>query len=124
VSPDAFRRHVAKAIDDIPLEFQDKMGNLEIIVEDFADRETLESVDLESPWDLLGLYVGVPFTQRSFFAVETLPERIYLYRRPILREAGSLDRVTFVIRDVLIHELGHHFGFDDDQLDEMARRSR
>lgn len=94
------------------------MENVEILVEEFADVETLRSVGLESPWELLGLYVGVPLTQQSVFYVNPFPERIYLFRRPILRAAGGRPLVE-VIREVVIHEVGHHFGFDDAQLDEM-----
>jgi predicted Zn-dependent protease with MMP-like domain len=99
------------------------MENVEVLVEDFADGETLDSVGLDSPWDLLGLYVGVPYTERSFFSTGYLPERIYLYMRPILRAAGSPENIRDVVRDVVIHEVGHHFGFSDDELEEMARRS-
>jgi len=111
---------VAKALEDLPDEFRSKMENVEIIVEEFPDRETLESVGATSRWDLLGLYVGVPITERSVFSVSILPERIYLYRRPILRAAGVVENVVDTIREVFIHEVGHHFGFDDDELAEMT----
>lgn len=120
---ETFRKSVAKALEDIPAEFREKMENVEVLVEDFADEETLGSLGLRSPWDLLGLYVGVPITQQSFFSVGYLPERIYLYRRPILRAAGQPENVTETIREVVIHEIGHHFGFDDEELEEMVRRT-
>ena len=87
MTPELFRKHVARAVDEIPQEFHEKMENVEILVEDFPDLETIESLDLDSEWDLLGLYVGVPLTERSVFATTIMPERIYLYRRPILRAA-------------------------------------
>jgi predicted Zn-dependent protease with MMP-like domain len=123
VTPELFRKHVARAVDEIPHEFQEKMENVEILVEDFPDLETIESLDLDSEWDLLGLYVGVPLTERSVFATTIMPERIYLYRRPILRAARGKS-VTQLVREVIIHEVGHHFGLDDEQLDEMIRRSQ
>ncbi len=123
MTPELFHKHVARAIDEIPEEFQEKMENVEILVEDFPDPATLESLDLDSEWDLLGLYVGVPLTERSVFSANVMPERIYLYRRPILRAAHGRS-VTRLIREVIIHEVGHHFGFDDQQLDEMIGRSR
>jgi predicted Zn-dependent protease with MMP-like domain len=122
VNPELFRKNVAKALEDLPDEFRNKMENVEIIVEEFPDRETIEAVDATSRWNLLGLYVGVPITERSVFSVSVLPERIYLYRRPILRAAGGAENVVDTIRDVFIHEVGHHFGFDDDELDEIAGR--
>lgn len=123
MNPELFHKNVAKALEDLPDEFRAKMENVEIIVEEFPDHETLEAIGAHSHWDLLGLYVGVPITQRSVFSVNVLPERIYLYRRPILRAAGSAENVVDTIREVFIHEVGHHFGFDDDELDEMIGRS-
>lgn len=121
MTPGIFRKHVAKALDELPEEFREKMKNVEVIVDDFADSETLDSLGMESPWELLGLYVGVPLPQQSVFAVTLLPERIYIYRLPILRAAGYQgDQVAAVIRDVVIHEIGHHFGFDDEELDRMT----
>jgi predicted Zn-dependent protease with MMP-like domain len=122
VNPELFRKHVSNALEELPDEFRDKMENVEIIVEEYPDLETMQSVGVTSRWNLLGLYVGVPITQRSVFAVSILPERIYLYRRPILRAAGGAENVVETIRDVFIHEVGHHFGFDDDELAEIARR--
>lgn len=120
MTPEVFRKHVAKAIDELPDEFREKMENVEVIVEDFADSETLDSLDIETPWELLGLYVGVPLPDQSVFSVILLPERVYIYRRPILRAAGQEGQdVVETIRDVVIHEIGHHFGFDDEELDRM-----
>ncbi|MDQ7783124.1 MAG: metallopeptidase family protein [Desulfomonilaceae bacterium] len=117
---DQFDRSVAEALDQIPEIFRRKMENVEVIVEDFPDQETLHSLDLDSKWDLLGLYVGVPVTHQSFFSVNVLPDRIYLYRRPIVRSAGRPEKIPTVIRDVVIHELGHHLGFDDEELYAMT----
>ena len=123
MTPELFRKHVARAIDEIPEEFRDKMENVEVLVEDFPDPETIHSLDLVSQWDLLGLYVGVPLTQQSVFSVNVMPDRIYLYRRPILRAAFRGTDVVQLIREVIIHEVGHHFGFDDEQLDKMIGHS-
>jgi predicted Zn-dependent protease with MMP-like domain len=111
---------VAQAIEKLPPEFKKKMDNLEVFVEDFADFAALQSVGLESKWDLLGLYVGVPLTQRSVFNSVFLPERIYLFRKPILRAAGGLRHLQAQITSVIVHELGHHFGFDDCELDQLS----
>ncbi len=116
---DSFWKLVSETIDELPEEFRDKLENVEIIIEDFPDDETLRSMRLSSKWNLLGLYVGVPISHRSMFSLPLLPERIYLYRRPILLAAGSPGRVRQEVRDVLVHEIGHHFGFDESQLEEM-----
>jgi predicted Zn-dependent protease with MMP-like domain len=116
-----FRKQVAIALDELPEEFREKMQNVEVIVEDFPDRETLDSLGIESPWELLGLYVGVPLPEQSVFSMTMLPERIYLYRRPILRAAAySGERISDTIRDVVVHEIGHHFGFNDEELERMT----
>jgi predicted Zn-dependent protease with MMP-like domain len=120
VTPELFEKKVAEALEDLPDEFRKKLENVEVLVEDFADVETLRSVGVRSKWNLLGLYVGVPLTQQSFFATNVMPERIYLYRKPILRVSVGPENVAAEIRDVLIHEVGHHFGFDDEELDEMS----
>ena len=124
MTPELFRKHVSRAIDEIPEEFRQKMENVEVLVEDFPDEETLASLGIESVWGLLGLYVGVPLTGQSFFSVSVLPDRIYLYRKPILRAAGQGRSVVDIIREVVVHELGHHLGFDDEELENMARRTR
>jgi predicted Zn-dependent protease with MMP-like domain len=120
VTPELFDRAVSKALEELPEEFQEKMENVEVIVEDFPDQATMSSLRLQSRWELLGLYVGVPITHHSFFNMNVLPERIYLYRRPIIRAAGAPQYVVQTIRDVLLHEIGHHFGFDEEELERMA----
>jgi len=110
---------VSRALEELPAEFREKLENVEVLVEDFADGETLESLGIDSPYGLLGLYVGTPITQQSVFWVRPLPDRIYLYRIPIVSVAGGRDNVVAKIREVVMHEVGHHFGFDDRELHEM-----
>jgi predicted Zn-dependent protease with MMP-like domain len=117
-----FSKAVARALQELPEEFLETMDNVEVLVEDFPDQETLRSLGMESKWDLLGLYHGVPITNRSVFTVNLFPERIFLYRLPILRVARTGRNLVQLIREVVVHEVGHHFGFDDDQLDEMIGR--
>lgn len=114
-----FEAKIREAMETLPQVFLEKLDNLEIVVEDFPDTDTLESVGLTSKWDLLGLYSGVPLNHRSFFSYSMLPERIYLYRLPIIRAAMHERNLPATIRSVLVHEIGHHFGFDDQQLDDM-----
>jgi len=114
-----FEAKVREALETVPQIFLEKLDNLEIVVEDFPDAEALASVGLTSKWDLLGLYSGVPLNYRSFFSHSMFPERIYLYRLPIIRAAMHERNIPATIRSVLVHEIGHHFGFDDQQLDNM-----
>jgi len=124
VTRELFNKLVAEALESLPIEFQEKLDNVEVIVEDFPDIETLRSVGATSRWDLLGLYVGVPLSQQSVFSPGYMPERIYLYYRPILRAAGNSANVVATVRDVVLHEIGHHFGFDDDELYAMTEEER
>jgi predicted Zn-dependent protease with MMP-like domain len=106
----------------IPAELRRHVGNVVIRVEDFPDEETEREMGLESPFDLLGLYRGVALPRQSLFDVRTRPDMIFLYRRPILDywcEEGL--ELAAVIRHVLIHEIGHHFGFSDDDMEKIER---
>ena len=108
------------ALDTIPPELGRHVGNLVIQVEEFPDDETVEDMELESPYDLLGLYRGVALTQKSFGDVAAGPDMIYLYRRPLLDywcESG--EELAHLVRHVLIHEIGHHFGFSDDDMERL-----
>lgn len=118
-----FSQYVSEALEDIPPELRRKMDNVEVFVEDVADPETLDSLGIESPFELLGLYAGVPLTQRSFFQPVALPDRIYLYRIPIMKAAGTREGIVDKVREVVIHEVGHHFGFSDAELGKMKGRS-
>ena len=112
----------AEAFETIPEELRRHVANVPIRVEEFPDAETEEEMGLESPFDLLGLYRGVALPRQSVLDVRTRPDMIFLYRRPILDywcEEG-LD-LRAVIRHVLIHEIGHHFGFSDADMDRIER---
>jgi predicted Zn-dependent protease with MMP-like domain len=106
----------------IPEALRRFMGNVVISVDDFPDEETEEEMDLDSPFDLLGLYRGVALPYQSVLDVRTSPDMIFLYRRPILDYwcETALD-LHAVVRHVLIHEIGHHFGFSDDDMDRIER---
>ena len=91
-----------------------------IRVEEFPDEETEAAMELESPFDILGLYRGVALTRQSAAAARTSLDMIYLYRRPILDywcETG--EDLADIVRHVLIHEIGHHFGFSDDDMERL-----
>ncbi len=100
--------------DGLPEQFRAVLGNVTVHVADFADAQTLRAMHIRDRYDLLGLYhgVGLPFKYVSDPA--SLPDRIFLYRIPILSYAHrNGEPVARVIRHVLIHEIGHHFGFSD-----------
>jgi len=98
----------------LPGQFANSLGDVVLQVEEFADDATLDSVGVEDPFDLSGIYEGVPLTERSVDQSGTLPERIRLFRRSILDEwAGGEETLEHLIAHVLIHEVGHHFGLSD-----------
>ncbi len=119
-SPEAMHAVAAAEFAALPAEFRDACGEVRIVVADFPDDETMRTMDLESEFDILGLYHGVALPHRSGFGPEPSESVVYLYRRPILDYwAEHEERLGDVIRHVLIHEIGHHFGFSDDDMDRI-----
>ena len=106
----------------IPPELRRHLGDLVIRVDDFPDEETMEEMDLESPFDLLGLYRGVDLLQRSVSDQPQALDMVYLYRRPLLDYwCETEEDLTRIVRHVLIHEIGHHFGFSDDDMERIEQ---
>jgi predicted Zn-dependent protease with MMP-like domain len=96
-----------------------------IRVQDFPDDEVLDELDCESAFDLLGLYQGVDLTRKSVSDSPQQPDMVYLYRRPILDYwCDSEEDLAHVIRHVLIHEIGHHFGYSDDDMEAIEEAAR
>ena len=106
---------IARAtLERLPDQFARSLGDVVLLVQEFADETTLAAMGIEDPFDLTGLYEGIPLTEKSVDHSGTLPERIFLYRRPILDEwAGSDETLEHLVAHVLIHEVGHHFGLSD-----------
>lgn len=103
----------------LPEEFRAPAGELLIRVEDFATDEVLDALGIDDAFDLMGLYQGVSLDRKSLLDVAPQPDMVFLYRRPLLDEwANSGETLGDLITHVLIHEVGHHFGFSDD---DMAR---
>ncbi len=110
----------AEAYKTIPEALRRHVRNVVIQVQDFPDEETEREMGLESPFDLLGLYRGVDLTRQSVADVRMAPDMIFLYRRPLLDfwcETG--EDLVHVVRHVMIHEIGHHFGFSDDDMEAL-----
>jgi predicted Zn-dependent protease with MMP-like domain len=105
------------ALERLPEPFARSVGDVVLQVEDFADDDTLNSMGIEDPFELTGLYEGIPLTERSVEHSGTLPERVLLFRRAILDEwAGGEDTLEHLVVHVLIHEIGHHFGLSDEDI--------
>jgi len=109
-----------RALQTIPAELRRHLGAVVIRVEDFPDEDTEKEMGLESPFDLLGLYRGVDLPRKSVSDPRPAIDMIFLYRRPILDywcETG--EELYRVVRHVLIHEIGHHFGFSDADMERI-----
>ena len=115
-----FEELVEQAFAEIPEDFREKLENVSIFVEEMPPRRIVEDMGLASPFHLLGLYEGVPGPARTFFADPPLPDRITLFRRPILRICRNRRQVVEQIRKTLVHEIAHHFGFSDEALRERG----
>jgi predicted Zn-dependent protease with MMP-like domain len=116
-SADEIEAIARAALERLPEPFSTSIGDIVLLVHDFADDETLRQMGIDDPFDLSGLYEGIPLTERSVEQSGTLPERIFLYRRPILDEwADGEETLEHLVAHVLIHEVGHHFGLSDDDI--------
>jgi len=95
-------------------------GELLIRVEDFPTDEVLDSLEIESPFDLLGLYSGVDLARKSVMDIASLPDMVFLYRRPILDYwAEHEETLGHIVTHVLVHEIGHHFGLPDADMEHI-----
>ena len=109
-----------RALETIPAEFKRHLGDVVIRVDEFPDEETEREMGLDSPFDILGLYRGVALPFKADSAPRPGIDMIFLYRRPILDywcETG--EELYHVVRHVLIHEIGHHFGFSDEDMERI-----
>jgi predicted Zn-dependent protease with MMP-like domain len=110
VPDERFEELVAEALDGIPAELAARMDNVVVVVDEGVARP-----------HLLGLYEGIPLTERRDYGVGmVVPDRITIFRRPILRMCRTEDDVVRQVRITVIHEVGHHFGIDDDRLHELG----
>ena len=111
-----------QALAAIPEELRAHVGNVVLRVDEFPDEEIERDMELESPFDILGLYRGVDLTSKSVSDPRPQVDMIFLYRRPLLDywcETG--EDLADVVRNVLIHEIGHHFGLSDDDMERLER---
>lgn len=117
-SLDDFARLARTAFDALPEPFRSLAGEVVLRIDDFADDATLDEMGIEDPFELTGLYHGVDIGRRDSLGPAAGPSRIFLYRRPILDEWCERGDVGLaeIITHVLVHEIGHHFGLDDDDI--------
>ena len=114
-----FEELVVLALRRLPKFFKKKMKNVDVVVEDKASRDLLLEMGLQSPFELLGLYQGVPLDRRGFYYGNVLPDKITLFQIPIESICQTREETEEKVREVVIHEVGHYFGLDDDRLREL-----
>ena len=113
-----------KALATIPQELMRHLGAVVIRIEEFPDEETEKEMGLESPFDLLGLYRGVALPHQSVSSPRAGIDMIFLYRRPILDYwVETSEDLYTIVRHVLIHEIGHHFGFSDEDMERLENEA-
>jgi predicted Zn-dependent protease with MMP-like domain len=106
----------------LPQRFRDMCGDVVIRVEDFPTDEVLDTMGIESEFGILGLYHGVDLARKSVLDVTELPEMVFLYRRPILDYwAEHEETLGHIVTHVLVHELGHHFGLSDADMERIEQ---
>jgi predicted Zn-dependent protease with MMP-like domain len=104
----------------LPERFRALTGDLLMRIEDFPTDEVLDAMGIESPFDLLGLYSGVDLARKSVMDVTSLPDMVFLYRRPILDYwAEHEETLGHIITHILVHEIGHHFGLSDADMEHI-----
>jgi predicted Zn-dependent protease with MMP-like domain len=123
-SLDDFARLAEAALKALPAHFRQMAGDVEMRVAEFAEDAVLDDLGIEDAFDLTGLYHGVDLARRSTFGAPPGPSMVFLYRRPILDEWCERGDVTLgqLISHVLVHEIGHHFGLSDADIEAIEAR--
>ncbi len=111
-----FEALVIAALERLPKFLKDRMENIDVVIEERASPELLEEMGLKSPFDLLGLYQGIPMDQRGFYYGNVLPDKITLFQLPIEATCSTEDEIEERVIEVVIHEVGHYFGLDEERL--------
>jgi predicted Zn-dependent protease with MMP-like domain len=108
------------ALGALPSRFGVHLADVVVRIEEFATREQLDAVDLDDRWDLTGLYEGRPLSERSIWEVGEMPAIVTLFRQPLLHEWRTTGvRLDDLVTHVVIHEIGHHFGFTDETMHRL-----
>lgn len=115
-----FEAMASEAWNRLPSEFRKLCRDVVFRIEDFADDDVLDELDLENPFDLMGLYKGVSLDRKSVMDQSTEPDMVLLYRRPILDYWAEGDETLgHLVTHVLVHEIGHHFGLSDADMEAI-----
>lgn len=116
-----FEALVERALRTLPRRFKDKIANVAVVIEDWADDETLREVGIEPPDTLYGLYRGIDLTRRDSSYGNVLPDTIHIYQGPVEEDCADDAEMAELVRDTVIHEIGHYFGLDDDTMEGIEQ---
>jgi len=113
-----FQKIIKEAVESLPQEFKEKIENVTIVAEDWPNPEQMRLVSQKGGAGLLlGLYQGIPKTRRGNYGIgPTLPDKITIFKIPILRISSSHEEAVNNIRNTVIHEIAHHFGMSDEEI--------
>ena len=127
ISDERFEQLVSEGIDSIPEKFLRRLDNVAIVTADEPTKEQLSENNVEAGSTLLGLYEGVALTRRGDFygTGEVMPDKITIFKNPILQEAGGNEQaLREIVRDTVWHEIAHYFGYDDHEIEEREEKGR
>ena len=116
-----FEALVERALRTLPRQFKEKITNVVVVVEDWADDETLRELGIDPPDTLYGLYRGTDLTRRDSSYGNVLPDTIHIYQGPIEEDCEDAEEMAELVRDTVIHEIGHYFGLDDDTMEGIEQ---
>jgi predicted Zn-dependent protease with MMP-like domain len=114
-----FETLVERSLRTLPDRFRSRLENMAVVVEDWPDDETLAELGIEPPDTLYGLYRGIDLTHRDTSYGNVLPDTVTIYQGPIEEDCGDEAEMTALVRDTVIHEIGHYFGLSDQEMEEL-----
>ena len=116
-----FEELVSQALADLPEPILEMLENVAVIVAEFPTREQMQANGIRDRYELLGLYEGIPLTERHSSYGMVLPDKITIFKGPLEAQAETSAALAEEVRQTVIHELAHHFGISDEELEEMGR---
>jgi predicted Zn-dependent protease with MMP-like domain len=114
-----FEGLVERALRRLPREFRERLANIAVVVEDWPDDRTLAEMGIEPPDTLYGLYQGVDLTHRDSSYGNVLPDTVTIYQGPIEEDCADQAEMAQLVRETVVHEIGHFFGLDDDTMHQI-----
>ena len=111
-----FEELVKVAVNSLPEKFKKKMENIIVVIEELPSAELLTEMGISSPYHLLGLYRGIPYTKRGIWYRNVMPDKIIIFKKPIEVRCKNKEDIKESVRKVVIHEIGHYFGLGESEL--------